>query len=49
MRFFNAALMLASQRIHTGAARYAMTELHNGFGSTFGRFEVGPLTKEKVK
>jgi hypothetical protein len=38
MRFFNAALMLASQPIHTEAARYSITTLHHGFASTSGRF-----------
>jgi len=44
MRFFNAALMLASQRLHSRAADYGITKQRNGSASTSGRFKVGPQT-----
>jgi hypothetical protein len=38
MRFFNAALMLASQRINAGAATCDPTKQDIVFASTSGRF-----------
>jgi len=44
MRFFNVALMLPSQRLHSKAAIYDLSRQHNGSTSTSGRFKVGPAT-----
>ncbi|MFN6267550.1 MAG: hypothetical protein ACK45D_15120 [Alphaproteobacteria bacterium] len=46
LRFFNAALMPTSQRIHGRAASCDLTKQINGSSSTSGRFRGGPLTQE---